>query len=343
MASRYWRGGSDVWDSTAGSKWSATVGGATGASVPTSTDDVFLDATSGAVTVTVNSSQPCLSLNCTGFTGTLTGSGQVNFYGSLTLVPGMTFSSLGLRPVATSGSWTITTAGKTLGPIAFGLTASTATWTLGDSLTSSNTIQIVHGTLNTNNLSVTGATFFSSYSNTRALNAGSSLLTFTSPATVWNCTNTTGLTLSGTGTISLTSASAKTFAGGGIQTYPTLNQGGAGALTVTGSNQFANITNTYASTGATSVLFTAGTTNIFTAFNLTGQATRVCTLGSATAAQATLQKSTTWYMGANSTNGGNNTNIVFSAGGGIDYLSVSYINGLPAVVVTDKGDFFNFF
>jgi hypothetical protein len=89
-------------------------------------------------------------------------------------------------------------------------------------------------------------------------------------------------------------------------------------------------------------LFTAGTTNVFTAFNLTGQATRVCTLGSTSAAQATLQKSTTWYMGANSTNGGNNTNLVFSAGDGIDYLSVSYINGLPAVV-TNKGYFFNFF
>ena len=343
MANRYWVGGSATWDSTAGSKWALTSGGAGGQAVPTSTDDVFLDAASGAVTVTVNTIQSCLSLNCTGFTGTLTGSSQINFYGNLLLVSGMTFTSLGLRPSATSGSWTVTTAGKTVGGMAFGLTASTATWTLGDSLTSSSTIQIVYGTLNTNNLSVTGATFFSSYSNTRALNAGSSLLTFTSPATVWNCTNTTGLTLSGTGTISLTSALAKTFAGGGIQTYPTLNQGGAGALTVTGSNQFADITNTYASAGATSVLFTAGTTNIFTAFSLAGQATRVCTLGSATAAQATLQKSTTWYMGANSTNGGNNTNLVFSAGDGIDYLNVSYINGLPAVVVTDKGDFFNFF
>jgi hypothetical protein len=30
-------------------------------------------------------------------------------------------------------------------------------------------------------------------------------------------------------------------------------------------------------------------------------------------------------MGANSTNGGNNSGLIFSAGGGIDYLSVSYI------------------
>jgi hypothetical protein len=343
MANRYWVGGSATWDSTAGTKWALTSGGAGGQAVPTSTDDVFLDAASGAVTVTVNTAQSCLSLNCTGFTGTLTGSSQINFYGNLLLVSGMSFTSLGLRPSATSGSWTVTTAGKTVGATAFGLTASTATWTLGDAFTSSSAIQVVQGTFNTNNFAVSGTSFFSSSTNTRAFNIGSSTLTFTGSGTVWNCTTSTNLTLSGTGTISLTSATAKTFAGGGIQTYPTLNQGGAGSLTVTGSNQFANITNTYASTGATSVLFTAGTTNVFTAFNLTGQATRVCTLGSVTAAQATLQKSSTWYMGANSTNGGNNTNLVFTAGGGIDYLSVSYINGTGGTPVSSNGNFLNFF
>jgi hypothetical protein len=342
MANRYWVGGSATWDSTAGTKWALTSGGAGGQAVPTSTDDVFLDAASGAVTVTVNTVQPCLSLNCTGFTGTLTGTSTITFYGNLTLVSGMTLSSVGIRPSATSGSWTITTAGKTLNGMAFGLTASTATWTLNDALTCSSTVQVVYGTVNTNNFAVSGLSFFSSSTNTRTFNTGTSTLTFTAGGTAWNCTTITNLTLSGTGTISLTSASAKTFIGGGIQTYPTLNQGGAGALTVTGSNQFANITNTYASTGATSVLFTAGTTNVFTAFNLTGQATRVCTLGSATAAQATLQKSTTWYMGANSTNGGNNTNLVFSAGGGIDYLSVSYINGTGATA-SNNANFLNFF
>jgi hypothetical protein len=48
-------------------------------------------------------------------------------------------------------------------------------------------------------------------------------------------------------------------------------------------------------------------------------------------------------MGANSTDAGNNTNLSFTAGGGIDYLSVSYINGTVVVPVTYAGNFFVFF
>lgn len=135
------------------------------------------------------------------------------------------------------------------------------------------------------------------------------------------------LTVTGTGTISLNSASAQTFAGAGV-TYPcTVDIGGAGAVTVTGSNTFANFTNSYSATGATTIKFTGGTTNTFTAFNITGTAGKVCTLTSTTTTQATLYKPSTWYMGANSTDGGNNTGLTFTAGDGIDYLAVSYIKG----------------
>ena len=47
----------------------------------------------------------------------------------------------------------------------------------------------------------------------------------------------------------------------------------------------------------------------------------------------TLNKAGTWYMGANSTDSGNNTGLTFAAGSGIDYLNVSYITG-TAVAVT---------
>ncbi len=43
MALRYWVGGTDTWNNTAGSKWSATSGGAGGASAPTNADDVFFN------------------------------------------------------------------------------------------------------------------------------------------------------------------------------------------------------------------------------------------------------------------------------------------------------------
>ena len=97
MANRYWVGGTDNWDGTAGSKWSATSGGTGGASVPTSSDDVFFDANSGNYTITVTGAGTANfnNLNCTGFTGTLvnnSGSFSGNSYGNITLGSGMTFT-----------------------------------------------------------------------------------------------------------------------------------------------------------------------------------------------------------------------------------------------------------
>lgn len=73
MANRYWVGGTAAWDGTAGTKWSDTSGGAGGATVPTSVDDVFFDANSGANTVTLGSGyNPSIRvLTMTAFTGTL--------------------------------------------------------------------------------------------------------------------------------------------------------------------------------------------------------------------------------------------------------------------------------
>ena len=63
MANRYWVGGSGTWDATNTTNWSATSGGAGGASAPTSADNVYFDSKSNAAAATVNiSSNPvCLS------------------------------------------------------------------------------------------------------------------------------------------------------------------------------------------------------------------------------------------------------------------------------------------
>jgi hypothetical protein len=64
MATRYWVGGAGNWSST--TKWSASSGGASGASVPTSADDVVFDANSGGKFVaTVDTPQTCASLAIT--------------------------------------------------------------------------------------------------------------------------------------------------------------------------------------------------------------------------------------------------------------------------------------
>jgi hypothetical protein len=346
------------WASTSAGNWGGAVAWATSAGGTPNINDFPLPQDTATIqntyptsgTITVNASYNIGNIDMSARSSAVTFStGSVNTYflGNWTNGSGVTLSGSITLFFNGRGAQTITSAGKTFTQIVT-INSYGGSVTLLDAFTCSGTaLNINNGTFNANGFNLTLSNAASQVNaanttNTRTIAIGSGTWTIAGSGTSWNCATSTNLTVTGTGTLSLTSASAKTFAGGGIQTYPTINQGGAGTLNVTGSNKFANITNTYSATGATSVLFTAGTTNIFTAFNLTGQATRVCTLGSVTAAQATLQKSSTWYMGANSTNGGNNTNLVFTAGGGIDYLNVSYINGTGATA-SNNANFLNFF
>lgn len=84
MASRYWVGGSGLWNSTDTSHWSATSGGAGGASVPGASDHVTFDNNSGAGAVVNNNYfASFLSLTVTG-TAVASVSGHVNVGGGVT-------------------------------------------------------------------------------------------------------------------------------------------------------------------------------------------------------------------------------------------------------------------
>ncbi len=156
-------------------------------------------------------------------------------------------------------------------------------------------------------------------------------------STAFNNAAPTGFTTTagggGNGTISLTSASAKTFVGGGSTYAAKLDQGGAGNLTVTGSNTLAGASNSYTA-AASSVLFTAGTTTTFTVAPIwLGSSGKLVTIDSVTASTHTLTIPATtvsndyvsiahstaagsgsaWYAGANSTNGGSNSGWIFTA------------------------------
>lgn len=139
MANRYWVGGTDNWNATAGTKWALTSGGAGGQAVPSGSDDVFLDAASGAVTVTISANVTAKTVNCTGFTGTLAQNtfSQLTASGSVTLVSTMTYSptdssSGGQTGIVFSTTATLTTGGKLLHTVSS--TASGFTITLGDNL-----------------------------------------------------------------------------------------------------------------------------------------------------------------------------------------------------------------
>jgi len=208
-----------------------------------------------------------------------------------------------------------------------------------ESLLLSGALTLTQGTLTMGTFNVTSGSFASTGTATRAM-LGSTTNTYTitgAGATAFSNASGTGLTMDRF-TISMTSASAKTFAGGG-GSFPTLNQGGAGALTITGTNSFYNITNT---TQPASVTFTAATTTTFKYFSLSGNAGNLVTITSASTANHTLSMSSgvanTQYMSisrsqatggagwiaATSTNGGTNSGWVFAVPRFVEMGDISF-------------------
>jgi len=187
MANRYWVGGTDNWDSTAGTKWSATSGGAGGETVPTSADDVFFDANSGIVTITLPSSsiEDCKTLNCTNFTGTIAGSGSLNIYGSLILYSGMTLTHTGIKTFkSTTTGNIITTAGKLLNT-GVSFTGAGGGYTLQDDLNATGGLF----TMNANNLSI-DTNSKNIYSRTIDIRSGRTGMSLTLGSTIWTIDST---------------------------------------------------------------------------------------------------------------------------------------------------------
>ena len=315
-----------------------TYSGATGARVVqhggtaggTETNAISINVTAG--TDSFVNSGAVKNLNFTGFSGILTNSTRT-IYGNLT-IPN-TISSITNTAAwtfaATSGTQQITSNSNTLDfPLTFNGVG--GTFRLEDNLTlgSTRTCTLTNGTLNVNSKTLTTGIFSSSNSNARTVAMGTNGK-ITVNGGNWTATTSTNLSLTGTGTIDMTFGTAKTFAGGGA-TYPyTLNQGGAGTLTITGANTFSNISNTVQ---PATIIFPASTTTTVSNFNVSGTAGNLVTINSSTAGtQSTLYKNTPnavtvdylnikdsnatglsgvlWFGGANSTNSGNNTNWLF--------------------------------
>lgn len=265
-----------------------------------------------------------------------------NFFGSITFFSNLTISGGGARSLRLSGynnTQSITTAGKTL-LTNFELNESyNNTVQLLDSLTlnSARNITVTTGTFDANGYDVSTGLFASNNSNTRTITMGSGTWTLSGTGTVWNLATTTNLTFNkNTAHIVLsdTSTTARTFAGGG-RTYNNLTIGGAtgtSTLTITGTNTFDTLAST--KTVAHTIVFPNVTTTVSN-WTITGTSGNVVTLsrtgasGTFTLAKSgggvisgvdylsisnsTASPTNTWYAGANSTNGGGNTNWIFTA------------------------------
>lgn len=230
-------------------------------------------------------------INFTGFSGTWTADGM-SVYGSLILSAAMSVGSSANSLVfrGTTGPYFITCAGKTINqPVQFSGTG--GTWKFADafSLDSSRTMTLEAGTVDADGKNASIGSFVLGIG-TKTLAIGSGTWSVLAAGSSWSAnTNVANLTVSpSTGVISMTSASAKTFAGG-AKTWPTLNQGGAGALTIQQSNGFASITNTVQ---PATITLTASTTQTVGEFGASGTAGNLITLNTSSAGtRATLSDS----------------------------------------------------
>lgn len=351
----YWNlAGGGNWSSTA---WALTGGGATAAAnFPLPQDTAIIQSTglnSGA-TITVDDSWQIGTIDMsarTSNTMTLeTGTTTPTIYGNWINGTGTTLSGTGRMTFSGRNSQTITSAGKTFSQ---SITINTigGSVTLQDAISFGSTVSgantITAGTFDANGYNVTtSATFNSDCGITtsgalaKTLAIGSGTWSIGCVGNAWNNAGT-NVTITGTGTISTTNAVSKTFVGGGISyAGVTLNQGGAGALAITGNNTFKDITNSYSATGATNINFGTTTTTL-TQFTGTGTSGKVLTIqGTAVGTPGTLILTTgkvttsdylavlglraysltdTWYAGANSTNLGS-LGWIFAAGGGTVYI-----------------------
>ena len=329
-ASKYWNlAGGGNWSDTG---WATTGGGSVAANnFPLPQDTAVFQSTglnSGA-TITVNAAYNIGTIDMSARTAnTMTlamGVAGAFIYGNWINGTGTTLSGVGLTTFSGRGSQTITSAGKTFTQ-QITVNSPGGSVTLQDAFICSGAgFTLNGGTFDASTYNVTGpfATFGAI---PRTVSIGSGTWSIASSGSSWNISSTTNLTITGTGTISLTSASAKTFAGGGLSySGITLDQAGAGTLTISGNNTFKDITNSYKATGATTISIST-TTQTVSQFTAAGESGRVLTVqGSSASSPGTLVLSTTtkpnvdyltitgvraysldttWYAGTNSTNNG---------------------------------------
>jgi len=274
------------------------------------------------------------NLNFTGFSGTLAAiTSPAYLYGDLTFSSGMTTAAVNpLTFASTSATARNITSNRTAALIQFIFNGVGGTWRLADAATTQNMTQ-TNGTLDLNGKTLTAAAYTTAAGTKDLTFNGGTLVITNATTTAFNNAAPTGYTTTagtGTGKISMTAATAKTFVGGGSTFNCTLSNDGAGALTISGANTFTNIAN---GVQPTSFVFPIATTQTVTNWNVSGTAGNLVTITSGTAGvPALLSKASgtvssnylslkdstatggaTWYAGANSTNVSGNLGWIFSS------------------------------
>ena len=312
-------GGTNIWSEVA--RWTSRV--------PLPQDDVTC-----AATVTIDMPRIGKSITFTG-TPTVTLNNSTEIYGSLTIASGATWTGAAyVLYFRGRGSYTITTNGVSL-TNRIRLYNPNGTITLGSALVSTSiSISAFEGGFNDGGYPLTLSSVGRSLSLTSTITLSNVVtLNGTTAITKWNMASTTGLTfIAGTSTIILTSSltNAQIFAGGGL-IYNHVRVEGAGAytLTITGDNTFEKLRND-SSVAVKTILLTPTSTQTIRNLQVFSSAANVAVFNTGGAA-ATIQKHRgycelnhvnltaivatekyRYYAGNNSTDGGGNTNWIFT-------------------------------
>jgi hypothetical protein len=271
MALKYWykaANGSDNW-AVAGNWYNGSGGTGGTTTVPTAADDVVIDAASGSGTITIAANATCLSIDFTGFTGTLAGTFNLSFLGNITLSSSMTLTYSGTATLG-NGYCGFTSNGKI---VTFNITVNNAgaQFILNDSLTmsSTNTFTLSSGLVSQFAITFISVGFFvSTGSAARLIDVDVYL---TGIGTVWNVSgsnyghNSAAYITdasSSAKTISHTATTASIAFGGNFRQTFIITGAGTGSYTLTGNFQELSFRNT----GGAS--FSFGNSNIAGTFDL---------------------------------------------------------------------------
>jgi hypothetical protein len=275
---------------------------------------------------------------------TLTLTGSANLYGDLILGTGITATTTTLTFLGRAQ--TITSSGVSIPAIT--INSVVGTLDIADALSLTGTLTLTSGTFDAVSYNVTCSAFSSGNSNTRTLNMGSGLWTLTGTGTLWNTGTTTNLTLNkDTANILLSNNTAsitRTFTNGSGTSFNKITIGGE---TSTSTTSFANDA-TYGELASTktvahTVRFGVAAPRTINTWSITGTAGNVVSVISGivgSQASFTLNNVTSgidylavqdinvttadkFYVGANSTDNGNNTNVYFTAAPAVIFGEVS--------------------
>lgn len=263
MANLYWVGGAanTNWTENTGavSNWAGASGGATAGAIPTSADDVFFDANSGAGTATINTGAVCKAIDMTGFTGTLASSDTLGIYGGMTLgAATWTLSATHTFNFLGTATRSISAANFTIPSLTVNGAATYLTCT--SNVVISGALTITQGTFDADGYDITAGSLGSTNSNTRTIKLAAGTWTITGTgASIWDTTVTTGLTFNATGGTVNFSGAAPQIATGNI-TFTTANFTHAGTAAVVTGNWTCSVA--CAITGAGVVTITDGNWNV---------------------------------------------------------------------------------